>query len=342
MRTEPPVGKTAAGHLRCLLVLKMDTHDLDRQVAFYQGQAFSLNTKRTYSTQLRSYLAFRKDLGFPPFPASPLLLCHYAAFLSRRLKYSSIKQYFSVIVLLHKQWGLENPCLASFMFKQTLQGIRRVLGDRPCSREPITISHLSALLAQLNVKEAKQAMIWAAALLMFFGLLRRSNVLCSKQNFDPSFHLRRSDITFSEKGLTLLIRWSKTDQFRTRRRYIPYPRMKGHPLCPTSAVYNALILTKSAQKEGPAFPGVSPHCFSRIVLEALRSAGVHTEGLGSHSFRRGGATFLWSTAGVHESKIREQNLGDWASTAYVLYTISTQEALRETTEAMAKAIRARD
>lgn len=153
----------------------MDVRELDRQVAFFQGQALSVNTRRSYSSQLRSFLRFCHDIGESPLPASPLLLCRYAAFLTKRLKYSSVKQYFAVVALLHKHWGLENPCSSSYMFKQTLQGIKRVLGDRPCRKEPITISHLKSLLTHLNIKDGKQAMIWAAALLMFFGLLRRCN-----------------------------------------------------------------------------------------------------------------------------------------------------------------------
>lgn len=250
------------------MLLRMDKQELDNRVAFYQGQALSVNTKKTYSTQLKSYIRFCEGIGEPPLPATPLLLCRYAAHLANRLKYSSIKQYFSVIILFHKQWGLENPCASNFFLKQTLQGIRRVLGDRPCRKEPITTKHLFALLKHLYVNEPKQAMVWAAALLMFFGLLRRSNVLSTPTSFDPRFHLRRSDITFGEKGVLVQVRWSKTDQFRTRRRILPYPRMKGHPLCPTSAVFNALHLTRTAPLEGPAFPGISPLWFSKAVLSA--------------------------------------------------------------------------
>lgn len=317
----------------------MDTRDLDRQVAYFQGQALSLNTRKTYSTQLRSFLKFCRDLGEPPLPASPLLLCRYAAYLTKRLKYS-LKQYFAVIAVMHKHWGLDNLCTSSYMFKQTLQGIRRVLGDRPCRKETISITHLKALLTHLDVKTRKHAMIWAAALLMFFGLLRRSNVLCTREGFNPDLHLRRRDISLGKEGLALEIRWSKTDQFRNRRRILPYPRMRGHSMCPTAAVFNALKLSPSEGHEGPAFPGISPQLFSKVIITALKQAGVETEGLGSHSFRRGGASFLWSAAGVDESRIRA--LGNWTSTAYVLYTICSEEALRKTTSAMADAIIARD
>lgn len=315
----------------------MDVEDLDRRVAYYQGQALSLNTKRSYSTQLRSFKAFCDRLGEPPIPATPLLLCRYAAHLAKRLKYSSIKQYFSVIVLLHKQFGLSNPCSSNFFLSHTLRGIRRVLGDRPCRKEPMTPDLLTILLVQLNVHNPKHAMIWAAALLMFFGLLRRSNVLCSAKDFNDKIHLRRRDLCFSEKGLLVAIRWSKTDQFRTKLRTIPFPRLQGHSLCPTSAAFNALLLTPGVDPDGPAFPGISPQVFSKTVLTSLRAGGQEVSGLGSHSFRRGGATFLWSVAGVPESKIRA--LGDWSSAAYLLYMISTQEALGATTAALGEALK---
>lgn len=314
----------------------MDLQELDRSVAFYQGQALAKNTKRSYASQLKSYTNFCELVGVPPFPASTLLLCRYAAHLAKRLKYSSIKQYFAVIVLLHRQLGLQNPCSANFPLSNTLRGIRRCLGDRPCRKEPMTPALLSALLNHLNVHEPRQAMVWATALLLFFGLLRRSNVLCFPRDFDPRAHLRRCDLELGIRGLLVTIHWSKTDQFRTKHRRIPYPRMRGHPLCPTSAVFNALQLTPRAEPEGPAFPGLTPRGFFQTVSRALQRAGLETAGLGSHSFRRGGATFLWSVAGVPESKIRA--LGDWSSAAYLLYTISTQEALGATTSAMAEAL----
>lgn len=70
----------------------VDLVELDGQVAFYKGQALSVNTRKTYSAQWKSYIAFFDLLGTQPLPASPLLLCRYAAYLARRLKYSSIKR----------------------------------------------------------------------------------------------------------------------------------------------------------------------------------------------------------------------------------------------------------
>ena len=40
--------------------------------------------------------------------------------------------------------------------------------------------------------------IWAAALVMFNGMLRRSNVLSCKKSFDPTKHLRRDNFVFDQ------------------------------------------------------------------------------------------------------------------------------------------------
>ena len=110
------------------------------------------------------------------------------------------------------------------------------------------------------------------------------------------------------------------------------------------AVFHALRLTPNAPPAGPAFPSgpaprappISPSGFTSLVMAALRWAGVDTTGLGSYSFRRGGASFLWSTVGIDEGRIRE--LADWASTAYTIYAVSDESGLRKTTAVMVAAL----
>ena len=79
-------------------------------------------------------------------------------------------------------------------------------------------------------------------LTMFFGLFRKSNVLAPVNRFDPAKHLCRSDIIAHPWGLEVIIKWSKTLQFRERNVSVPLPYMKGHPLCPTTAVVHAFSL----------------------------------------------------------------------------------------------------
>ena len=312
-----------------------------------KAKAFADNTIRSYNSHRKAYLKFCCIIQRRPVPATSDLLCKYVAFLTRKLRFNSIRQYLCVISHMHKELGYPDPIVGNYHLTLTLKGARRVLGSAVQRREPITPHHLLGLLKALDLRDAAHAAIWAAALLMFYGLFRRSSILaCAGVQFQPHLHLCRKDIVFTQEGLKLVVKWSKTDQFRERRRIVPFPRMKGHALCPTQAVYHAFKLTPKAPVSGPAFvvdngpsfTPLRPEKFSNMLLSGLSKAGFDTSSLGSHSLRRGGATLLWNDTDVGEAKIKA--LGDWASSISTLYTISDTKALAATTSAMAAAVSA--
>ena len=312
---------------------------LRQAVDFYRSLCFAPNTRRAYSVHRRAYLHFCNLLSVPPVPATSDQLCMYAAFLARRLKYNSVKQYMNIIRILHLEWNLPNPLSGNFHLNSTMRGIRRHLGDRVTRKAPITPHLLLALLSHLDVTTPEGANIWAAALLMFFGLLRRSNVLPSSHtSFDPALHLRRCDLEFTHTGLKLHIRWSKTIQFRSRELVIPLCRIPRHPLCPVRAAFQALHLTPDAPLEGPAFvipygPQYSPTTASRFVHIVKQHLSHHcdTSQISGHSFRRGGASWAYAR-GVPIDTIRQ--LGDWASNAYMSYTICDSSTLHQAVQMM--------
>ena len=192
----------------------IDAAELDNQVIYFRSMTFAPNTKKAYSVHRRTYLSFCVSLGVAPVPASSKLLCQYAAYLAGKLKYSSIKQYMNIVRLLHCEWGLQNPCINNYLLTSTLRGIRRHLGDKVQRKSPITPALLRVILSRLDVSTVRGASVWAAALLMFFGLLRRSNVMVPEGGFDAAKHLRRSDLCFTARGLQVTIRWTKTTQFK--------------------------------------------------------------------------------------------------------------------------------
>lgn len=306
--------------------MDLSLQDLETEVNFYRSNCWSNNTNRSYATHRRAYLSFCHQAKLTPIPATTRTLCLYAAYLARRLKYNSIKQYLNIIRILHLEWHLSNPLLDNFHLQATLRGIRRHLGDSVSRKEPITPQLLMLLLSHLDITTPIGATVWASALIMFYGLLRRSNVLpASVGVFNPQLHLRRRDLVFTNQGLRVTIRWSKTNQFRDRVQVLPLPRITGHKLCPTQAVFQALKLTNGASTDGPAF--VIPHGASYRPLTAPAfvsevkgklSAHCDTSRIAGHSFRRGGACWAYSS-GVPVDLIRQ--LGDWKSNAYTLYTL---------------------
>ena len=317
---------------------------LDRQVEYYQSISFSTNTKKAYAVHRRAYVAFCNRLGVPPVPADTRLLCRYAVFLSGRLKYTSIKQYMNIVRLLHQEMGLPNPCTNNFHLTSTLRGLRRHLGDTVKRKEPITPELLQIILQKLPIHTPRGASVWAACLLMFFGLLRRSNVMLTKNgDFDPSRHLRRKDLCFTSEGLRVSVRWTKTIQFRERTLTIPYPWKRGHPLCPTQGVYQAVRLTGRAPGDGPALVcdnsqsavPLTAAAFVEDIRTALRAPNRDVNQFAGHSFRRGGACWAFeNNIGIELIK----SLGDWRSNAYAAYIFPSERGLNEATTTMLNGI----
>ena len=118
---------------------------LDREVAHYRGQALAPSTRKTYRSQLKSYLDFCSGLGYRPVPGSPSTLARYLAFLARRLKASSIRVYLAAVRLIHLEAGLPNPFEGSWFLTSVLRGIKRDLGGETTPKRPITL-HLLLLL----------------------------------------------------------------------------------------------------------------------------------------------------------------------------------------------------
>ena len=148
---------------------------------------------------------------------------------------------------------------------------------------------------------------------MFFGLFRKSNVLDPATRFDPAKHLCRSDIIVHSWGLEV-IKWSKTLQFRERNVSIPLPYIKGHPLCPTTAVVHAFSLTSAVPLLWPALTlsGVQPlryPQFVKMLCQFLKDIGLPAQMFAGHSFRRGGASFAMQ-AGLLGEII---NICNWGS-----------------------------
>lgn len=298
---------------------------LDNEFALYTSLAYSRNTKRAYKTHRDSYLSFCKFMGYTAVPAASLTLCRYATFLARSLKFNSVKQYLNIVRLLHLEWGLPNPLKDNFCVNNALKGIRRHLGDSVTQKRPITPDVLKLILSKLDVSHSFDASVWAACLIMFYGLLRKSNVLVtSESTFDSDKHLRRRDIIIFHWGIALLIRWSKTNQFNSKTIKTPLPRLRSNPLCPVQAIVNALQLSIGANPDGPALvyklnrkiKALSYDRFIARVRQTLSACNLEGTQFASHSFRRGGATHCYAI-GLSAESIKL--IGDWSSSCYTRY-----------------------
>ena len=215
-----------------------------------------------------------------------------------------------------------------------LRGVRKTLGDAPNHKLPMSSELLTKIFHCLDFNRQRDIVVWAAAIVMFSCMFRVSNVLATPSTFDPSKHLRRSDITLSSTGAFIKIRWSKTIQFHERQLLFPLPRIPGSILCPTQAIALAFAKSTTAPMDGPAFVYPShqsfiplmPKLFTTVIKQCLVSLKAPAHLYASHSFRRGGVSAAFK-AGVPIDLIRV--IGDWQYDAYMAYITLSQQAIKQ-------------
>lgn len=248
----------------------------------------------------------------------------YIAFLSRRLAFSSIRQYLNAVRLLHLDAGFPNPLEGNWYVSSVLKGVRRVKGDTCNAKLPISIDILRGIFLRLNILSSFDRTFWAACVVGFFSFFRKSNLLIQSVNkFDPSRHLCASDVQFTPEGAVLIVRWSKVIQFRERVLRIPLPRISDSPLCPSMALLRMMLDLPHGSNSVPLFrfwenthSPLTQAQFTVKLHSCLKAMGVDPRKYSGHSFRRGGATFALQ-CGLPVDLIKIQ--GDWNSNAYERY-----------------------
>lgn len=276
-------------------------------------------------TQKLAYFEFCNKLSVQPVPLSQHNLGRYIAFLSRRLCFTSVRQYLNVVRLIHVDAGFANPLDNNWYVSSILKGVRRVKGDMARQKLPITLEILIKVFSTLNVVCSLDRTFWAACLVAFFSFFRKSNLLIpSPDLFDPSRHLCASDIEFAVEGVTLSIRWSKVIQFRERILHIPLPRIANSFLCPSNALLKMCLECPTPSypvplfryKEGGKVLPLTQTVFTSQLHKKLETLGFPAEKYSGHSFRRGGASYALQ-CGLPVDMIKLQ--GDWSSNACERY-----------------------
>ena len=154
------------------LTLQQNPHlssSLDDEVNFYQTNVFAASTSRTYSVHQLAYLDFCSKVGIVPVPISQVDLVRYIAFLSRRLSFSSVRQYLNIVRLMHLENGHTNPLTNNWYVASILKGVRRVKGDFVNQKLPITQELLRSIFLKLELSAPFDRVFWAACLSLSLG-----------------------------------------------------------------------------------------------------------------------------------------------------------------------------
>ena len=193
----------------------------------------------------------------------------------------------------------------------------------------------------LQVKDDSESMVlWSIITIAYFAMPRKSQFANdSVKAFNPAEQFVRDDFQFTEYGISVRVKWSKSEQKHISYRYIPISRMPDTPLCPVLAYFRMVSLMPALPDEpafGVPYKGkIKP--FSKKVIDAkfkavLEACELDSGKLSFHSLRRGSAS-LASAAGCSDSDIC--CLGNWKSDCYKRYIHLPTEVLLRVTQKMA-------
>jgi len=273
---------------------KRDNQALVKLARQFQAASMAAATRRAYKSDWAGFLSFCDFREVSPLPASTNTICMFLAELADMGKaVSTIVRSLTSINKAHELAGYDsvrNPDVLA-----TMKGIKRKTG-RPANQvKGITYAELIRMLSfcdntLIGIRDrALLALGWCSA-------LRRSELVA----------LDMGDLEFSDRGIVLTVKRSKTDQEGKGYR-LGIPRAaKG--ACPVAAVHDWIQrLDKSEQAAAkPLFravgtPGkrfwynavkgrLSARMVSRTVKTYARLCGLPADKYASHSLRRGLAT----------------------------------------------------
>lgn len=246
----------------------------------------------------------------------------YIQYLKDKLKSpASVRNYVAALKTLSSWVQVSLEAFHSIRVKHMFRGIDRKSKHIEKQAEPLTPQILTDIHSFLNMNDPEDATFWAALLISFMLMLRKSNLVPDTlKTFNADKQLSRKNLVLKTDVVWVDIFWSKTLQFRREGLKFPLLEITDSPLCPVMAVRNMFRLVPAGQCQ-PCFMhrNGSPWTYSQYqkrFRQVLGMAGYKPELFSSHSCRRGGANFCYK-AGIPEFLIKA--IGDWRSDCFHRY-----------------------
>ncbi|MDX3353878.1 tyrosine-type recombinase/integrase [Streptomyces sp. ME01-24h] len=163
------------------------------------------NTKTAYRRQARDFVAWCEERGRDTLPASAQTLADYVSHLCDLDRApSTIEQAIATIRVAHREAGHDGKpdTRAALRILKTHKRDRAEQGKRKRKAPPVTLDVLRAMVDVANPATLAGRRDRVMVVLGFAMMARRSELAA----------LRIGDVTFTDDGLTIFIRSSKTDQ----------------------------------------------------------------------------------------------------------------------------------
>ena len=296
-------------------------------VAAQQAQAslFAEGTKRNHKSNISQFLYFCLKFDKPVCPTTRDTLMGFARLASVTVSYGTLKNIFSSIKFLHKANNQPYP-EDDWQLESTLKALKRELSGAPLQTLPITPDILLKMYAFLDTSIPKDLAIWSSFLTSFYCMLRKASAVPkSLAAFNPTKELARSKVDIQAGGdvVLVLMNYSKTEQFGNKNVVIPLLRNPVQALDPVhhlQELFNRFPLDSSLPAfsfmEGSKLKCITYDGFTKDLKRLLTSAGLKADSYSGHSFRRGGASYLYK---LGADPLLIQASGDWATDCYTRY-----------------------
>jgi site-specific recombinase XerD len=207
------------------------------------------NSKRSYSTAWRQFLAWCDERGRSPLPASPETVQAWLTDLAKAFKVSTITTRLAAVANAHRVAGFSFD--HKVMVGLTLEGIRRQNGTAKDRARAIALADIRAAVDRLPATLAGHR-DRALLLIGFFGALRRSELVC----LDVTTTLTEGatgHVQVVSEGLLIHLARSKTDQAGAGQQ-VGILRRRDN-LCPVRALEDWLSasgISSGSSHQGPS------------------------------------------------------------------------------------------
>jgi integrase len=263
----------------------------DRALRFMHA-AKAPATLRAYRADWCDFESWCRTHGLTCLPAAPETVALYLAERADVLKPATLTRRLAAIAKAHSAAGHDSPAsLRHATVSEVLKGIRRTKGTAQTRKAPLLVNQLRAAVAGCR-QDLLGLRDRALLLVGFAGAFRRSELVA----------LDVADVAFTDDGLVVTIRRSKTDQ-EAEGRKIGIPFGSRAVTCPVRVL--RAWLDAAGILGGSVFRSVDRH--GRLGTEQLAAglAGLDPEAFAGHSLRSGLATSA-AAAGASERSIMDQ------------------------------------
>ena len=274
---------------------------------------------------------FAEILHFlPPIrPHCSACINGFAVITALRVKLPhTVSNYISALRSIHHVLDLPFDSFSDFSLCLTLRGLHRSMIYVSQWKRPITIQMLYQFAEiLLPGGHINNICLLACILVGFFSFFRSSNLLpksTSTSDFNPLRQLSRGSFRFYDGGVVLTVFYTKSHQFPNEPLCIPISQIPNSSICPVATLQCHFKTFSKRTSNSPAFLIQDNSCVRSLTVCDLWAAIKDLVTLlcldptlySTHSLRRGGATFAFSS-GIPSELIKLQ--GDWHSQAYEVY-----------------------